>query len=111
SRASLLNSFDFTASCRPLRCMMFLNCECPAIVSVPGSSYCGLAMMSRDVRPRSRSPQSFKASGAQQTSMVGTNPATTMRIGRRYRLQGHRFQTFGGRRWGPPDVEVGPPDP
>src|SRR6266849_8364233 len=31
SRASLLNSLDFTASCRPLRCMMFLNCECPAI--------------------------------------------------------------------------------
>src|SRR5215471_11310519 len=33
SRASLLNSLDFTASCRPLRCMMFLNCECPAIAS------------------------------------------------------------------------------
>src|ERR1700677_1555710 len=31
SRASLPNSFDFAASCRPLRCMMFLNCECPAI--------------------------------------------------------------------------------
>src|SRR6516164_5799338 len=34
SRASLPNSLDFTASCRPLRCMMFLNCECPAIASV-----------------------------------------------------------------------------
>src|ERR1700758_2911037 len=34
SRASLLNSLDFAASCRPLRCMMFLNCECPAIVEV-----------------------------------------------------------------------------
>src|ERR1700758_5660188 len=34
SRASLPNSLDFTASCRPLRCMMFLNCECPAIVEV-----------------------------------------------------------------------------
>src|SRR5664279_865325 len=33
SRASLLNSFDFWASCRPLRCMMFLNWECPAIRS------------------------------------------------------------------------------
>src|SRR5580700_9522520 len=32
SRASLPNNFDFTASCRPLRCMMFLNCEWPAIV-------------------------------------------------------------------------------
>src|SRR5438552_5029464 len=31
SRASLLNSFDFCASCRPLRCMMFLNWECPAM--------------------------------------------------------------------------------
>jgi hypothetical protein len=27
----LPNNFDFTASCRPLRCMMFLNCECPAM--------------------------------------------------------------------------------
>src|SRR5580700_7148338 len=32
SRASLPNNFDLTASCRPLRCMMFLNCEWPAIV-------------------------------------------------------------------------------
>ena len=32
SRASLLNSFDFWASCRPLRCMMFLNWECPAML-------------------------------------------------------------------------------
>src|SRR3984957_18047756 len=32
SRASLPNNFDFAASCRPLRCMMFLNCEWPAIV-------------------------------------------------------------------------------
>src|ERR1700689_3780536 len=31
SRASLLNSFDFWASCRPLRCMMFLNWECSAM--------------------------------------------------------------------------------
>jgi hypothetical protein len=27
----LPNSFDFWASCRPLRCMMFLNWECPAM--------------------------------------------------------------------------------
>src|ERR1700750_930481 len=31
SRASLPNSFDFWASCLPLRCMMFLNWEWPAI--------------------------------------------------------------------------------
>src|SRR5262249_42944507 len=31
SRASLPNSFDLAASWRPLRCMMFLNCECPAM--------------------------------------------------------------------------------
>src|SRR3954451_23781975 len=31
SRASFENSFDFCASCRPLRCMMFLNWECPAM--------------------------------------------------------------------------------
>src|SRR5437899_9913016 len=35
SRASLPNSLDFTASCRPLRCMMFLNWEWPAIVLSP----------------------------------------------------------------------------
>src|SRR5271155_1849530 len=35
SRASLPNSLDFTASCRPLRCMIFLNCECPAIARFP----------------------------------------------------------------------------
>src|SRR5260370_37871298 len=33
SRASLPNSLALTASCRPLRCMMFLNCECPAMAS------------------------------------------------------------------------------
>ena len=31
SRASLPNSFDFWASCLPLRCMMFLNWEWPAM--------------------------------------------------------------------------------
>src|SRR3978361_101380 len=36
SRASLENSFDFWASCRPLRCMMFLNWECPAMRSLSG---------------------------------------------------------------------------
>src|SRR5262245_8083889 len=32
SRASLANIFALTASWRPLRCMMFLNWECPAMV-------------------------------------------------------------------------------
>src|ERR1700744_6146438 len=36
SRASLPNSFDFWASCRPLRCMMFLNWEWPAIRELLG---------------------------------------------------------------------------
>src|SRR6266478_7757650 len=36
SRASFENSFDFWASCRPLRCMMFLNWECPAMRSLSG---------------------------------------------------------------------------
>src|SRR5947209_6984527 len=31
SRASLPNSLERAASWRPLRCMMFLNCECPAM--------------------------------------------------------------------------------
>src|ERR1700733_3086621 len=31
SRASLPNTFDFWASCRPLRCMMFWNWEWPAM--------------------------------------------------------------------------------
>jgi transcriptional/translational regulatory protein YebC/TACO1 len=32
SRANFANIFERTASCLPLRCMMFLNCEWPAIV-------------------------------------------------------------------------------
>src|SRR3954463_925918 len=34
SRASLENTFERTASTRPLRCMMFLNWECPAIAGL-----------------------------------------------------------------------------
>src|SRR5947209_18069393 len=37
SRASLENSFDFWASWRPLRCMMFLNWEWPAMRGLLGS--------------------------------------------------------------------------
>src|ERR1700746_2538122 len=37
SRASLPNSFDFWASCLPLRCMMFLNWEWPAMGVSSGS--------------------------------------------------------------------------
>ena len=36
SRASFENSFDFWASCRPLRCMMFLNWEWPAMRFLSG---------------------------------------------------------------------------
>src|SRR5215475_4625804 len=38
SRASLENNLERTASWRPLRCMMFLNWECPAMTSFPASS-------------------------------------------------------------------------
>ena len=38
SRASLENIFERTASWRPLRCMMFLNCEWPAMASLSSSS-------------------------------------------------------------------------
>ncbi|BAE52025.1 hypothetical protein amb3221 [Paramagnetospirillum magneticum AMB-1] len=31
SRISLVKTLARLASCAPLRCMMFLNCECPAI--------------------------------------------------------------------------------
>src|SRR5450631_3773701 len=58
SRASLLNNFDFWASCRPLRCMMFLNLECPAMRSLltirPGCE--GKA---RGYRPRQGRNQRF----------------------------------------------------
>src|SRR5580698_7111825 len=36
SRISRANSRPRRASCAPLRCMMFLNCECPAIFSAVG---------------------------------------------------------------------------
>src|SRR5690606_37856471 len=36
SRASLENIFDLAASWRPLRCMMFLNCEWPAMTLLRG---------------------------------------------------------------------------
>src|SRR4029078_5012465 len=34
SRASLPHRLELMASCRPLRCMMFLNCEWPAKASL-----------------------------------------------------------------------------
>src|SRR5918994_1613627 len=37
SRAILENIFDRTASWRPLRCMMFLNCEWPAMAPLSSS--------------------------------------------------------------------------
>jgi hypothetical protein len=35
----LPNSFDLTASWRPLRYMMFLNCECPAMAHNRSTRY------------------------------------------------------------------------
>src|SRR5277367_57367 len=60
SRASLPNSFDFWASCRPLRCMMFLNWEWPAMRSLFGyfSGFApGLSWEARRYRPRYRQNQ------------------------------------------------------
>src|SRR6478752_3718327 len=39
SRESLENSFDRAESARPLRCMMFLNLECPAMVRFDRSQW------------------------------------------------------------------------
>src|SRR3982750_2378817 len=50
SRASLPNSFDFWASCLPLRCMMFLNWEWPAMQGLLDSSG-GDAGEARPYRP------------------------------------------------------------
>src|SRR5690242_7669827 len=58
SRASLPKSFDFWASCRPLRCMMFLNWEWPAIA---GSRYQSGSegWKARRYRPREGQNQRF----------------------------------------------------
>src|SRR5690606_33204947 len=46
SRASFENIFDLAASWRPFRCMMFLNCEWPAMTLprafLDVSEFCGL---------------------------------------------------------------------
>src|SRR5664280_2728269 len=59
SRASLLNSFDFWASCRPLRCMMFLNWECPAMRSLSGFVRDVKGWKALRYRPRHRQNQRF----------------------------------------------------
>src|SRR5882762_9621018 len=59
SRASLLNSLDFWASCRPLRCMMFLNWECPAIRSLSEFVRGISGWKARRYRPRQRQNQRF----------------------------------------------------
>src|ERR1041385_4664676 len=52
SRMSLVKSLPRLASCLPLRCMMFLNWECPAIsLSEEGKACCD------DDHRRLRSPQ------------------------------------------------------
>src|SRR6185369_14673588 len=43
SRESLENSLDRALSARPLRCMMFLNLECPAMGPCGGSRKSGCA--------------------------------------------------------------------
>src|SRR4051812_49636967 len=48
SRASFEKTLERTASTLPLRCMMFLNCECPAIgASVRGHGRAPRAQASR----------------------------------------------------------------
>src|ERR1700686_2246915 len=59
SRASFENSFDFWASCRPLRCMMFLNWECPAMRSLSGFVRDVIGWKARRYRPRPRQNQRF----------------------------------------------------
>src|ERR1700729_196637 len=59
SRASLLNSFDFWASCRPLRCMMFLNWECPAMRFLSGFVR-DVGWKARGYRPRHGQNQRFE---------------------------------------------------
>ena len=44
SRASLENSLDRIASCLPLRCMMFLNCEWPAMALLDAVEAVGAAV-------------------------------------------------------------------
>src|SRR5467141_564527 len=59
SRASFENSFDFWASCRPLRCMMFLNWECPAMRSLSGFVRDEMGWKARRYRPRPGQNQRF----------------------------------------------------
>src|SRR5882757_3865536 len=58
SRASLENNFDFWASCRPLRCMMFLNWECPAMRVSSGYVRDANGGKARRYRPQSAQNQS-----------------------------------------------------
>src|SRR5258707_276991 len=88
SRASLLNSLDFTASCRPLRCMMFLNCECPAI------SLFLVAVMTPHA-PACRGRRVFKLCYFKDV-VAGISPVMAMWITRRYRGPWRRFQTADG---------------
>src|SRR5258707_7688445 len=55
SRESLENSFERAESARPLRCMMFLNLECPAMVRRGGSRKGRTVLLS--FRPAVRNPR------------------------------------------------------
>src|ERR1700752_3490003 len=69
SRASLLNSLERALSWRPLRCMMFLNCEWPAIAQLAvaaryqarearSTPECGLGLFELAAKPDRRDPPS-----------------------------------------------------
>src|SRR6187402_3627237 len=60
SRASLPNSFDFWASCLPLRCMIFLNWEWPAMQGSLGFVL-GMRGEARPYRPAIGQNQRFAA--------------------------------------------------
>src|SRR5262245_38490848 len=106
SRASLPNSFDLAASCRPLRCMMFLNCEWPAMLfssRPPRAGPCALdeAVKWVDVgRYRARAAQNpdCAVSAIQELTL----PATPAGSGRplQHKLHRHRDVTVAVTRFG-----------
>src|SRR6266478_1563299 len=89
SRASLLNSFDFLASCRPLRCMMFLKWGCPAmrlpVGFVRNGGVEGAALEAGD-RPKSKIYRAFRYTGSVRCLPIGqlltmvSRPTASMRF-------------------------------
>src|SRR5690606_20529617 len=64
SRASLEKILERTASWRPLRCMMFLNCEWPAMTVDPSSRVSSVMKIGRFIRTRPAKIKSFRLSGS-----------------------------------------------